>query len=79
MSAIQVGAEQNKAALGTQEGNKRDTSQSPAHSNAFILLACFSGIKSRHITHSSGENLSPCPEMQLLSAYLPQQDFYHSL
>lgn len=53
MSAIQVRAEQNEAALGTQEGNKRDPSQSLARSHAL----CFSGIKSQHFTHSSRENL----------------------
>lgn len=57
MSVTQVRAELNKPALGTQEGNRRDTSQSPAHSHAFILLGCFSGIKSRHFTRSSRENL----------------------
>lgn len=61
MSATQVRAEQNEAALGTREGSKRDPSQSPAGSHAL----CCSGIKSQRFTHSSSENL--IKECHLLS------------
>lgn len=77
-----VRAQQNEPGLGTQEGNKRDTSQSPAPSNTSISLGCFSGFKSRHFTHSSGENLiKECHLVQkcTCTCSVHKQDTYRSL